>query len=92
MCQSVTFVIFIFTIMTAVTVSRSSPTNATPTAHGSKQINPITSGKVGGCFVTPKAACSCVTVGGTAQWLRVLAGRWQSKALAAGALSHTGNI
>ena len=37
-------------------------------------------------LVAPKAASSCDTVVGMAQWLCVLEGRWQRKALSAGAL------
>jgi len=40
--------------------------------------------------VAPKAANTCVTVVGEAQWLCVLEGRWQRKALSAEALCHTG--
>jgi hypothetical protein len=43
-------------------------------------------------LVAPQAASSCVTVDGMAQWLCVLGGRWQKKALSVGALCHTGGI
>jgi len=43
-------------------------------------------------IVAPQAVSSCVTVDGMAQWLCVLDGRWQRKALSAVALCHTGDV
>jgi hypothetical protein len=43
------FVTFIITITTAITVGHTSPTNEKPTAHASRKIHPLTSGKFDGC-------------------------------------------
>ena len=94
--QSFIFVTFIIAITTVVTVGHSRPTNETPNADDPISLHSLLwTSWMAPCkqwLLAPKAASSCVTVVGMAQWLCELAGRWQRKALSAGVLCHYGSV